>query len=227
MKVRMKKMLSGKINLFFLLSLLAPITYAGQAAVAMPDQFSAKVAQNVLQNGGNAVDASVAAAFVLAVTFPEAGNLGGGGFMTLYAKQTDIFRPKEIADKRLRPYFLDYREKAPKAASRDMYLDAKKQVIPYRSLVGYQASGVPGTVKGLWAAHQTFGSKPWAELLQPAISYAEKGFKVSKQLAGTAKWYQGWIANKSKQPWNFKRYFSGLKAGKTFIQPDLAATLKR
>ena len=120
--------------------------YAGQAAVAMPDRFSAQVAQQVLDKGGNAVDAAVAASMVLAVTYPEAGNLGGGGFMLVRHQQQD--------------YFLDYRETAPSKAHRDVYLNEQGEVIPRQSLVGVQAAGVPGTVAGLWEAHQRFGRLP-------------------------------------------------------------------
>lgn len=203
----------------------AQATPTKQAAVAMPDEYSAKVAQQILQRGGNAVDASIAAALTLAVTYPEAGNLGGGGFMTLYfPKPTPS---AEAAQHTQQAYFLDYREKAPQAAHRDLYLDAKKRVIPYQSLVGYKASGVPGTVLGLWEAHQKFGSMPWWMLVQPAIDYAENGFVVSEHLVKVAQWYQNWIADKSKQPLNFKTYFGHLKAGQTFKQPELAETLKR
>jgi len=187
-----------------------------QAAVAMPDQYSAEVAQQILISGGHAVDAAVAAAFVLAVTYPEAGNLGGGGFMTLVDKA--------------QPYFLDYREKAPLAAHRDLYLDAQKQPVRYQSLIGHQASGVPGTVMGLWQAHRKFGRLPWADLLDPAIKLAENGFQVADALAKKAKWYQSYLAQKPKkihQPLNFKQYFGGIKPGKSFVQPELAATLKR
>ena len=100
-------------------------------AVAAPDQYGAQVAADVLKKGGNAVDAAVATAFTLAVTYPEAGNIGGGGFMTLFVDG--------------KPYFLDYREVAPKAATRDMYLDDKGEVIENLSLVGVRAAGVPGT----------------------------------------------------------------------------------
>lgn len=189
------------------------------AAFAMPDQYSASVTKDILISGGNAIDAAVAAGFVLAVTYPEAGNLGGGGFMTLFNATA-----KHLDDQRL---FLDYREKAPKAAFKTLYLDKNSDVIPYRSLVGYQASGVPGTVKGLWMAHQRFGTMPWSELLEPAIHYAEQGFLVSKSLENTAKWYQKWIANKSETPLNFLHYFSGLQEGKVFKQPELAKTLQR
>ncbi|WP_373019753.1 gamma-glutamyltransferase [Thiomicrorhabdus sp.] len=201
-------------SLFF-----AVVVCAKPAAVAMPDEYSANVAKTIMQQGGNAVDAAVAAGFVLAVTYPEAGNLGGGGFMTLYTRSNQPQASKA--------FFLDYREKAPKAAHRDMYLDQDKQVIPYRSLVGYQASGVPGTVMGLWQAHQRFGSLPWKTLLQPAIDYAQNGFVVSEHLQNTAEWFQGWIADKSPEPLNFKTHFAGLKAGKRFKQPQLAKTLQR
>ena len=116
---------------------------SGQAAYAVPDGYSAKVVEDIFKQGGNAVDAAVATAFTLAVTYPEAGNIGGGGFMTIF------FDGK--------PYFLDYRETAPAAATRDMYLDEKGEVIENLSMVGARAAGVPGTVMGLWEAHQRFG----------------------------------------------------------------------
>jgi gamma-glutamyltranspeptidase/glutathione hydrolase len=178
-------------------------------AVAAPDQYGADVAAQILKKGGNAVDAAVATAFTLAVTYPEAGNIGGGGFMTLFMKG--------------KPYFLDYRETAPKAASRSMYLDEKGDVIPGMSLVGARASGVPGTVMGLWEAHQKFGKLPWAELLTPAIAYAKNGFKVADKqyLYGEAAIKQ--LEGKT----NFGDYFGGMKAGETFRQPELAKTLER
>src|SRR5580698_2878411 len=104
-------------------------------AVASPDLYGALAAKDVLQHGGNAVDAAVATGFALAVTYPEAGNLGGGGFMTLYVHG--------------KPYFLDYRETAPGKATADMYLDAKGAPIVQASLVGPLAAGVPGTVAGM------------------------------------------------------------------------------
>ncbi|OHX15030.1 gamma-glutamyltransferase [Chromobacterium sphagni] len=182
---------------------------AGQAAVAAPDQYGAAVAAQILKDGGNAVDAAVAAAFTLAVTYPEAGNIGGGGFMTLYQGG--------------KPYFLDYRETAPKAASRNMYLDDKGQVVPNLSLVGARAAGVPGTVMGMWQAHQRFGKLRWQQLLAPAIGYAEHGFTAApKQYQ-----YRGEAVRLFAGKTNFARYFGKLKSGETFRQPELAATLKR
>lgn len=190
---------------------------AFNGAYAMPDTYSAQVVENIFAKGGNAVDAAVAAGFMLAVTFPEAGNLGGGGFMTLAFGEG---KAKQAA-------FLDYREMAPQAAFKDLYLDDKGEVIPYKSLVGYAASGVPGTVMGLWQAHQKFGSLSWQALLQPAIEKAQQGFIVPQSLAETAEWYQKWVADKSKQPLNFQQFFGKLEAGKKFVQPELAATLQR
>lgn len=143
------------------------------------------------------------------MTYPEAGNIGGGGFMTLFMKG--------------KPYFLDYRETAPKAASRNMYLDEKGEVIPGMSLVGARASGVPGTVMGLWEAHQKFGKLPWAELLTPAIGYAKNGFKVADK-----QYMYGEAAIKQLNgKTNFGDYFGEMKAGETFRQPELAKTLER
>jgi len=221
--------LLGSVGLLFSLSVHATsdsVKTTHQAAVAMPDKYSAQVAKQVLLEGGNAIDAAVAAGFVLAVTYPEAGNLGGGGFMTLFTPS--LAKTKHDSNPETLPvHFLDYREKAPKAAFRDLYLDQNKNVIPYRSLVGYQASGVPGTVMGLWQVHQRFGSVSWKQLLQPAIDLAKKGFVVSKELESTAQWYQNWIANKSTTPLNFSEYFGNLKTATVFKQPLLAKTLTR
>lgn len=177
-------------------------------AVASPDRYGALAAQEVLKAGGNAVDAAVATAFVLAVTYPEAGNLGGGGFMTLYVDG--------------KGYFLDYRETAPAKASAGMYLDAKGNPIVDLSLVGPLAAGVPGTVRGMAAAHSRFGKLPWARDLAPAIRLARDGFMVS---AGGAR-----VRDESRAAFaktNFDRYFAGMAAGRRFRQPELAATLQR
>jgi gamma-glutamyltranspeptidase/glutathione hydrolase len=178
-------------------------------AVAAPNQYGADVAAQVLKKGGNAVDAAVATAFTLAVTYPEAGNIGGGGFMTLFIDG--------------KAYFLDYRETAPKAATRDMYLNDKGEVIENLSLVGARAAGVPGTVMGLWEAHKKFGKLPWSELITPAVGYAKNGFKVAdKQYQ-----YREDALKLFKDSTNFGDYFGSMKVGETFRQPELAATLER
>ena len=179
------------------------------AAVATPDEFGSRTAMAILQRGGNAIDAAVATAFVLAVTYPEAGNLGGGGFMTIYAHG--------------KPLFLDYRETAPAAATRDMYLDAHGQVIADASTIGLRASGVPGTVAGLWTAQQRFGKLAWRELLAPAIALANDGFVVSAHLATRTQEVRGGYTGKT----NFDRYYAAVRAGEAFKQPELAATLQR
>jgi len=180
-----------------------------RGAVAAPDQYSASVAAHVLETGGNAVDAAVAAAFTLAVTYPEAGNIGGGGFMTLFMDG--------------KSYFLDYRETAPRAATRDMFLDEAGEVIENLSLVGAKASGVPGTVLGLWEAHKRFGKLPWPELLQPAIVYATQGYDVHDK---TYQYRQDALALFDGKT-NFSRYFGAMKSGEVFRQPELAQTLQR
>ena len=144
-------------------------TQAGTAAVAMPDRFAAQATAKILRRGGNAVDAAITAAFVLAVTLPEAGNIGGGGFMLSHVNGEDAF--------------LDFRERAPSQAHRDMYLDEGGNFIQQDSLLGGKASGVPGTVRGMHLAHQRYGTLPWASLLHPAIALALDGFVVPPELA--------------------------------------------
>jgi gamma-glutamyltranspeptidase / glutathione hydrolase len=178
-------------------------------AVAAPDEYGAKVAAQVLKSGGNAVDAAVATAFTLAVTYPEAGNIGGGGFMTLFMGG--------------KPYFIDYREVAPKAASKTMYLDDKGEVIENSTMVGAKAAGVPGTVMGLWEAHQRFGKLPWSELLTPAIGYARNGFTVAEQ---QYQYREDALALFNNQT-NFADYFGSMQQGKIFKQPEMAQTLER
>ncbi|GAA63707.1 gamma-glutamyltranspeptidase [Pseudoalteromonas sp. BSi20311] len=185
---------------------------AKQSAVAMPDTFSAQAAKTVLQQGGNAVDAAIAAQFVLAVTLPEAGNIGGGGFMLIHKDgQGD---------------FIDYRETAPNAAHRDMYLDEQGQVIENKSIYGIHASGVPGSVAGMWLAHKKHGTLPWKALVQPAVTLAEQGFVVPEKLAQLIEDYIAHLNNKNIKV-NFANYFASATSGKLFKQPELAATLKR
>ena len=182
-----------------------------QQAVAMPDSYSADAAMQVLQEGGNAIDAAITAQFVLAVTLPEAGNVGGGGFMTIkFEDNTD---------------FLDYREMAPENAHRDMYLDEQGDVKPYESLFGAKASGIPGTVAGMWAAHKKYGTLDWERLLAPAVDLAEQGFVVHEKLANNIDHYIE-RTNEAAINNNFSEYFAHAKAGTTFKQPELAKTLK-
>ena len=178
-------------------------------AVASPDYYGAIAAKEMLSKEGNAVDAAVATAFTLAVTYPEAGNIGGGGFMTLWIEG--------------QPYFMDYREVAPSKADKDMFLDDKKNVIDNLSLYSHKASGVPGTVAGMWAVHQRFGRLSWKEVMAPAIRFANDGFRVNKQLITR---YQE-IEPTAPANGYFKRYFSSMQEGQMFKQPELGKVLER
>jgi gamma-glutamyltranspeptidase/glutathione hydrolase len=177
-------------------------------AVASPDRYGAVAASQVLREGGNAVDATVATGFALAVTYPEAGNLGGGGFMTLVVGG--------------KPYFLDYREAAPAAATAAMFLGSKGEPDVHLSLAGNLSVGVPGTVRGLAEAHRRFGKLSWRRDLAPAIALARHGFVVAPGQTPTA---LGFTAPAGFA--NLARTFGTMKGGALFRQPQLAATLER
>ena len=178
-------------------------------AVASPDNYGAMAAKEILEKGGNAADAAVATAFTLAVTYPEAGNIGGGGFMTLWMDG--------------KPYFIDYREVAPHNAFKTMFLDSNNEVIPDLSLYSHQASGVPGTVAGMWAVHQRFGQLTWQEVMAPAIRLANEGFIVPPQLIER---YQEAVVTAPNNGY-FKQYFGNMKTNKLFKQPELGNVLNK
>ncbi len=138
----------------------------GMVASAHPE--ASQVGLNILKAGGNAVDAAVAVQFALAVVYPGAGNIGGGGFM--------VYRHADG-----KSYTLDYREKAPARATQNMYLDSLGNVRPGLSISGHLASGVPGSVEGMAEAHKRFGKLPWAQVLQPAIDLAARGFALTER----------------------------------------------
>ena len=143
------------------------IAPADSGMVATTDSVATAVGLDILRRGGNAVDAAVATHFALAVVNPEAGNIGGGGFLVARLQDGE-------------PVALDFREAAPLAATRDMYLDDDGEPTE-ASVVGHLAAGVPGSVAGMWEAHQRFGTLPWAELVEPAISLAD-GLVVHERL---------------------------------------------
>jgi gamma-glutamyltranspeptidase/glutathione hydrolase len=182
--------------------------------VVTTDELASQVGVDVLRAGGNAVDAAVAVHFALAVVNPEAGNLGGGGFMLA-----------RLADGSAAA--LDFRERAPLAATRDMYLDSAGNATD-RSLVGHLASGVPGSVAGMWAAHERFGSLPWADLVNPAIRLAE-GFEVRERFLGSLDGgRRGLLAGFPASAAQFLTRDGAPPAlGDTLRQPDLARTLGR
>src|SRR5437773_8409683 len=139
---------------------------ADHAIVVSVDELASRAGVQIMQEGGNAVDAAVATGFALAVVHPPAGTLGGGGFMLI-----------RMADGKLP--FLDYREKAPGAASRDMYLDAQGNVIEGASEIGYKAIGVPGSVAGMVYAEQKFGKLSLNRVIAPAIRLAREGYVLT------------------------------------------------
>ena len=208
-----------------LLALLAPaapaLTPAGarHGMVVSSSAIASQAGCDVLRRGGNAVDAAVAVGFALAVTHPAAGNLGGGGFMLI-----------RLADGRCEA--LDYRETAPGAATRDLYLDAAGQVIPGASTRGPRSAGVPGTVAGLAIARERWGTRPLAELLAPAIQLARRGFPVSYDFyCSVAEEDSGQaLTDFQRFPTSarvFLRRGRALLPGDTLRQPDLARTLER
>ncbi|RYF60634.1 MAG: gamma-glutamyltransferase, partial [Comamonadaceae bacterium] len=144
---------------------------AKNGMVATEQELASRIGLDILQQGGNAVDAAVAIGFALAVALPNAGNLGGGGFMVVHDAKTG----KNVA--------LDFREVAPQAATRDMYLDAQGNVVNGKSLYTHYAVGVPGTVAGMEHALKSWGTLPLAKVIAPAAKLADKGFPVSETLA--------------------------------------------
>ena len=184
--------------------------------VSSTSEIASKIGVDVMKKGGNAVDAAVAVAFALAVTWPAAGNLGGGGFMLVREANG-----KEEA--------IDYRETAPAAATRDMYLDPSGNVIKGASTDGYKAVAVPGTVAGLALVHKRHGKLPWRELVEPARTLAANGFIVSDYYAGVLRQDE---SQKKINPWPesrriFLRDGKPFAMGERFVQPELAATLAR
>ena len=179
------------------------------AMVVAQEPLATDVGVAVLKAGGNAVDAAVAIGFALAVTHPYAGNIGGGGFMLV-----------RLADGRTA--FIDFRERAPMKASRNMYLDADGKLTK-DSLVGWRASGVPGSVRGFELAHKKYGHKAWADLVQPAVALASQGFPVSYSMSES-------LDHETKLLSQFpdsKRIFLSVHFGDKLVQPELAETLKR
>ena len=173
---------------------------------------------SVLKRGGNAIDAAVATGFALAVVHPVAGNIGGGGFMLVHLT-------KPLHGKR--DLFLDFRETAPAAASRDMYLDAKGNILPKASTLGYKSVAVPGSVAGFAYAEQHYGKLGLKAVMAPAIALAENGFVLSDEEAAELHDPDLTKFAESKRVFQSGPTGTFYRAGDTFRQPDLAATLKR
>ncbi|NCU04318.1 MAG: gamma-glutamyltransferase [Chitinophagaceae bacterium] len=183
-----------------------------KAAVVSAHPLASKVGVAIMKKGGNAFDAAIATQLALAVVYPGAGNIGGGGFLIAVTNKGE-----QVA--------LDYREKAPASASRAMYLDKEGNAQTSLSQNGHLSSGVPGTVSGLFTTHQ-YAKLPFRQLIQPAIDLAEKGFVITESEARSLNATMGEFIRYSSKPTAFIKY-GGWKAGDTLIQKELAATLKR
>ncbi len=191
---------------------------AKNAMVASQHELASKIGTDVLKRGGNAVDASVAVAIALAVVYPEAGNLGGGGFMMIRFKSGET-------------HAIDYREMAPKAANRDIFVDKNGELIKGDggSTIGYRAAGVPGTPAGLDLALRKYGSKKisWAELVEPARKLAQDGYILSYRLAKLLEDYSDTLSKYEDSNKIFLNNGNFYKEGDLFKQPELAQTLAR
>jgi gamma-glutamyltranspeptidase / glutathione hydrolase len=193
-------------------ALVQPVR-APHAMVTSVHALASRVGVQVMQAGGNAVDAAVAVGFALAVVHPQAGNLGGGGFMLI-----------RFADGKT--HFIDYREKAPAAATANMYLDAQGNVIPDASTIGYRAIGVPGSVAGMVFVEKKYGKLSLEQVMAPAIKLAQEGFPLAAEDASDLR-DDRYLREFPESRRVFQRDGNYFKAGETFRQPDLARTLKR
>lgn len=188
---------------------------AKNGMVVCSDRKASEAGLEVLKEGGNAIDAAVAMAFVLSVTHPGAGNIGGGGYLIYYRNDGMVTS-------------IDFREKAPLRAYPQMFLDTDGNIKNNANHEGILSVGVPGTVAGLELAHKKYGKLDWQALVGPAIKLAENGFRVSEYLSNNFKYYKaGFIKYPSSAKVFLKKDNSGYRAGDTWRQPDLAATLKR
>ena len=209
----MRKLILLIPTLLFIYCKEAPVAPTGlvteKAMVVSAREEASKIGVEIMQKGGNAFDAMVATELSLAVAFPFAGNLGGGGFM-VYRKNNG-----EVGG-------IDYREKAPLAAHRDMYLDSLGNVIPNMSTVGATAVGVPGTVAGVFEVHKKFGSLPMEEILEPIIELAKRGVVVTEKQAKRLEGYHERFVEVNGDSTKFAQNF---QAGDTIKYPALAQTL--
>src|SRR5215212_11299582 len=215
---------TGVKALVLVLALNVPLVAAREPVrarhgiVASTNELASQVGVDIMKRGGNAVDAAIAVAFALAVTHPAAGNLGGGGFMMIRLKDG-------------RTTAIDYREMAPGAAHRDVYLDKRGNLIEGEggSLVGYRAAGVPGTVRGMELALKKYGSGKltWAQLVEPARRLAANGIPVTYSLARSLHGNREYLEKYAETKRIYLKGGQFYKEGEIFRQPELAATFAR
>ena len=188
---------------------------AENGMVVSSDRIASEVGADIMKKGGNAVDAAVAIAFAMAVTLPGAGNVGGGGFLVYHGADGTVTT-------------IDFREKAPIAATETMFLDKNGNIKNNANHEGLLSVGVPGTVAGMVLAHKRYGSKPWAELIEPSIQLAQIGFPVNRSLFRSMEHFRSkFLEHGSSAKIFLKRDGSLYEFGEIWKQPDLAKTLKR
>jgi gamma-glutamyltranspeptidase/glutathione hydrolase len=209
----------GKLFLLIILCPAIPVlaltpVAARRGMVVSSSSLATDAGLEILEGGGNAVDAAVAVSFALAVTYPFAGNIGGGGFMMVRMAGEP-------------PVMVDYREEAPGHATRDMYLDKHGHIIPNASIVGARAVGVPGTVAGLTAAEQKYGKLGLVRVMQPAIRLAKEGFPVSYYLSQSLRKHQELLSKFVASRRIFLHEGNPYQPGEIFKQPELAYTLEQ
>src|SRR5690348_10005378 len=195
--------------------LAAPVNpvHAPHAMVVSQHELASRAGVEMMQAGGNAVDAAVATGFALAVVHPQAGNLGGGGFMLIRTANGET-------------HFIDYREKAPAAATANMYLDAQGNVVANASVAGYKAMGVPGSVAGLAYAQKAFGKLSLQHVIAPAIRLAHEGFALAWEDARDIRNDKD-LSHFPESRRIFQRNGNYYKPGVIIHQPELARTLER
>ena len=199
-------------RLFFFLTIISCNTNKFKNGMVVSAKLDAsKIGIEILKNGGNAFDAMIATDLALAVVYPNAGNLGGGGFM--------VYRLANGAKGSL-----DYREKAPLKSSKNMYLDENSNIVKGLSIKGGLSVAVPGTVAGLFEIHEKFGSLPFSQLIQPSIELAEQGYVISKKQANTLNQFQNEIYELND---SIKLFDSKFKEGDVFVNKSLSKTLKK
>ena len=219
MKFLRKSLIFQLVAFWLALALGSPASAGGlrpvhekHAVVVSVHEDASKAGVAMMRRGGNAVDAAVATGFALEVVHPEAGNIGGGGFMLIRMSTGET-------------HFLDYREKAPKAATREMYLDKNGNIIPKASLVGYKAIGVPGSVAGMVYAQKHWGKLPLRVVMEPAIRLARYGVRLTYEEA--QEMHDERLAGFPDSKRIFQRNGHYYEAGELFRQPELARTLER
>ena len=180
--------------------------------VVSASKYATQVGIDILKKGGNAVDAAVGVAFALSVTFPQAGNIGGGGFMVIKTKDTVTS--------------IDFREKAPSASSPGMFLDKDSNFVPEKSQFGYLSAGVPGSVAGLLYALDKYGKLSRDSIMNPAIDLAENGFEIEPRFAESLNSRKKEFSKFESSKKVFTKSKGGFSSGEKFIQKDLANTLK-